>query len=280
MPHSQYTWNAEGFQAMSREAALAAEHIAIGVSALSEANYGQKAHYYQAFFDISIGFERTCKLALILDYAITSGGNLPSQNIIRNYGHKLDDLIKKVDAISARYNLSISNAHISKDQITRNIIKVLTDFADNNTRYYNLDFLTSSTKSTNDSISSWYNKVTKPILAIYYKKRYKSNAEKTAWLIGKADAIALVRYSSESSNPITSLYDGSLHLAETDFANAYARMYIMRVARFLSYVISELSKNAGSTLTNPVPDFSEFFAIFNNEDKYFRYRKKWSIYKS
>jgi hypothetical protein len=40
----------EDWHALSREAGLAAEHIAIGATALGRANYAQVAYYAQAFF--------------------------------------------------------------------------------------------------------------------------------------------------------------------------------------------------------------------------------------
>ena len=46
------------FQALAREAGLAAEHLAAGVTSLGKANYAHKGIYFQAFFDLSIGFER------------------------------------------------------------------------------------------------------------------------------------------------------------------------------------------------------------------------------
>jgi hypothetical protein len=43
---------------LGREAELAAEQLAIGVTALGHANHTQKGLYHQAFFALSIGFER------------------------------------------------------------------------------------------------------------------------------------------------------------------------------------------------------------------------------
>jgi len=60
----------ETWQALAREAGLAAEHLAIGISALGKANYAQHAYYGQAFFALTIGLERAAKLALVVDHAL------------------------------------------------------------------------------------------------------------------------------------------------------------------------------------------------------------------
>ena len=54
--------------ALNREAGIAAELIASGVTLLGRASYARAGLYGQAFFNLSIGFERTAKLmgALLL----------------------------------------------------------------------------------------------------------------------------------------------------------------------------------------------------------------------
>ena len=59
-PNTDPTW-----LALAREAGLAAEHIGIGATALGRANYAQEAYYAQAFFALSVGFERAAKLEII-----------------------------------------------------------------------------------------------------------------------------------------------------------------------------------------------------------------------
>jgi hypothetical protein len=66
-----------GWRAIQREAQLAAEQLALGTTLLGRANHAYPGLYSQAFFALSIGFERTGKLIFISDYAIGNGGTFP-----------------------------------------------------------------------------------------------------------------------------------------------------------------------------------------------------------
>ena len=77
------------WQALSREAALSAEQMGMGVTVLAKANYAHHGHYPQAFFALSIGIERAAKLELLLEHAIQNGGRFPANKQLRDYGHNL-----------------------------------------------------------------------------------------------------------------------------------------------------------------------------------------------
>ena len=81
------------WQAISQEAAIAAEHLCIGSTALSKANYAKHAYYGQAFFSLSIGLERAAKLSLAIDHATTHDGAYPTNAQLRQYGHNLHALL-------------------------------------------------------------------------------------------------------------------------------------------------------------------------------------------
>ena len=100
MPIMNPTWNA-----IAREAALAAEHLGNGATILGKANYEHHAHYGQAFFSLSTGFERAAKLALVVDHALINAGEFPSTGKIRDYGHNLARLLGQADAIAERRGL-------------------------------------------------------------------------------------------------------------------------------------------------------------------------------
>ena len=71
------------WHALGREAELAAEQLAAGVTALGRANHAQRGYYSQAFFGMSIGFERAAKLIIIADHAIREHGSFPTSAMIR-----------------------------------------------------------------------------------------------------------------------------------------------------------------------------------------------------
>jgi hypothetical protein len=94
----------EQWEALAREAGIAAEHMAIGVTALGDANYAFPAYYGQAFFALTTGFERSCKLALVVDYAVQNNGTFPPESEFRRYRHNLRQLLDEADRISERLN--------------------------------------------------------------------------------------------------------------------------------------------------------------------------------
>lgn len=272
----------ETWQALAREAGLAAEHLAIGVSALGNANYAQHAYYGQAFFALSIGFERAAKLALVVDHAIEHNGTFPSHGVLRAYGHNLKVLLEQADEIAKRRGLSGSNDRMPSTTIHTGIVEVLSDFATNITRYYNLDLVTGDPRTTdrNDPVQAWFESVIIPVLAAHYttaqQKKHQYNTQLIDQLLGSH---SMVIHHSETGDLLDTIYDASFQTGITNFAKPYTRMYVMQIARFLARLLSELCHAALRSRMDTVPYLSEFFAIFNNDDKYFKQRKTWSIYR-
>ncbi len=271
----------ESFQAISREAALAAAHIGIGVTALGNANYAEDAYYLQAFFALSIGFERTAKLALVIDHALDSKGTFPSHKIVRGFGHNLRDLLEQADRIAAKRNVPDPDERLPRHDIHKAIIDVLSDFASNVTRYYNLDFLTGDPRTaTVDPVSQWHSSVTEPVIARHYTERARQRDEHRAQV---ADAMmssfTSVVHTSETGAPIRSISAAILHGAATRTVRPFTRMYVLQIARFLGHLMSTLSFASYQSGLESIPHLSDFYRIFNNDDRYFRERKCWSIYR-
>jgi len=267
------------WQALAHEASLAAEHLAIGATSLGKADYAEHAYYGQAFFALTIGFERASKLTLVIDHALENGGNFPAYNVIRGYGHDLATLLNKVNEIAERREL---DTRLPTTEIHEGIIKVLTDFASNLTRYYNLDFVTENpkTKGEEDPVKSWFELVINPILKKHQTQKLRDKVQQNAQLIDELfGSHTSVIHHAESGDELNTLYEASHQTGITDFAKPYSRMYVMQIARFLGNVLSELGYAAYSTGLDTIPYLSDFFRIFNNDDKYFKKRKTWSIYR-
>jgi hypothetical protein len=77
------------WHALGREADLAAAQICSGVTALGRANHAQKGYYTNAFFGLSIGLERLCKLIVLADYAIDNSGQFPGNSDLMKCGHNI-----------------------------------------------------------------------------------------------------------------------------------------------------------------------------------------------
>src|SRR5438132_492614 len=106
MQRNQNPWDIPEWRALRREAALVRHLVGSGVTALGRANYADKTgEYYTAFFGLSIGLERMAKLILVADHAISNSGQMPDEEVVRNFGHKLVKLMDTIDATTQKHNL-------------------------------------------------------------------------------------------------------------------------------------------------------------------------------
>jgi hypothetical protein len=152
--------------ALNREAGIAAELIASGVTLLGRASYARTGLYGQAFFNLSIGFERTTKLIYIADYAIDNAGEFPSNDMLKStIGHDLDQLFSHVEAISTKRRNGKEFSERPHTDIHNGIVQTLTEFA-RNTRYYNLDLVTGgkAVRNSRDPMTAWNERVIQPIV--------------------------------------------------------------------------------------------------------------------
>src|SRR4028118_1209472 len=130
MPGEKNPWDIPEWHAIGREAALVRSLIGSGVTALGRANYAnQSGEYYTAFFGLSIGLERLAKLILVADHAISNGGQMPHQQVVKKFGHKLVDLTNTVDTLLGKHRLSLEFSRPT-DAISTKIIECLDAFAD------------------------------------------------------------------------------------------------------------------------------------------------------
>jgi hypothetical protein len=275
-------WLVPGFQhsetwrALAHEADLAAEHIAFGVTVLGQANYTHIAYYFQAFFSLSIGFERTCKLALLLDYAIDHGGMFPTEKAVRSHGHNLKRLLSGVDHIANRRGFQ---HQCPSTPIHQGVISTLSEFAANLTRYYNIDFLTGAAQAAgrDDPIISWNSRVTEPILKAHYKERFKGKHERDALALEMLAGYHMrLKYTNETGEPINTAFEVARSSAMAKFARRWERRYVLQIARFIGTALRELGDIAQSQRLGDIPDLSDFFYIFNNSDSFFLSRSRWS----
>jgi hypothetical protein len=266
------------WQALAREAASASEHIGIGTTALGRANHAENAYYSQAFFALSVGFERSTKLALSIARHF-AGEGFAGRKTLRGYGHDLTKLLEEADQLAELRGLE-GNGRLPRSAIQTAMIEVLTDFANNLTRYYNLESAAGeAAAAAEDPISAWFNRVTLPVLATHDTPRSQERRQKQAELVGALDAVALVRHHAEDGTPITSLQAGSLHVGATEFARPWERMYLLQIARFLGNLMDSLGTEAQVKTDPDIPYLVEFYAHFLNADSFLRSRKTWSLYK-
>lgn len=266
--------------ALSREAAIAAEHLGAGATIVGKSNYAHHAHYGQAFFSISTGIERSAKLALAVHHALLNQGTFPEPRELRAYGHNLADLLSAMNVLAEDLALPPEERLPSSD-VSSGIINVLSEFASNITRYYNLDLVMDNVhnRAGGDPIESWFRLVTEPILEAHLTEKRRNIIEQKARIIsGLSESHSIISFTSETGQPLNTVYSASLQAGLTNFSNPYARMYVLQFTRFYAQIMSGLTTLSYQKRIECIPHLSEYFCMFNNEDSYFKSRKMWSIY--
>ena len=269
----------EYHQAIQCEAQLAGEQIAHGVTVLGRANHAQPGLYVQAFFGLSIGLERMCKLIFVANYTIAHSGHFPTDKDLRKFGHDLSSLLSNCEEIGKGLDPKRDYRDRPSDPIHQGIEEVLSLFA-TNLRYYNLNHLAGAAKNQRDPIALWWEKVALPICDKHYsqrqRKRDKAEAAEIERIIGGS---SVVLHTSEDGQPIRDVPTFFARSRATRVVQKYGRLYTLQIVRWLSSIILELSYDgAYKKKIEALLGLHEPFVLFFNEDKLLRGRKTWSIY--
>jgi hypothetical protein len=248
------------------------------VTALSYANYAAPALYAQAFFALSNGFERSIKLGLMVDHAQNNHGQFMSSRELFALGHKIDALFDRADELAIRLNVSAFH----RSQVHQGIIEVLTLFADNRTRYYNLDLLAgrAGTETEQEPMAHWFKVVVEPLLAKHYSEERRHTDEARATLFDQMIGHScMVIHTAEDGSQINDIFAGAMQSAKVDFARPYVRLAVLQLARFLASIFDALTTRSYGLRMEQIPHLSEFLALYNAPDKDLKSRKIWSTYR-
>jgi len=281
MPAQRNPWDIPEWHAFGREAALARHLIGSGVTALGRANYADKrGEYYTAFFGLSVGVERLAKLILVADYAIANSGNMPEEKIVRQFGHKLTDLLNTVDAISKKQGLKLTYGRPS-DSICSKIVECLDSFADaRRGRYANFAALGDPNLGAEEPIQKWWGEVAEIILRKHYygkaaQQRVESRARQVDALISP---FTMVRHTNESGDLIHDVLSASVRTGQTELVQRYGRYYALVVIRWLSDVFRKITDVA--SYTHGIDAFfgaSEYMQTYTVNNSFLRTRKVWPL---
>jgi hypothetical protein len=269
------------WHALGREAELAAEQLATGVTLLGRANHAQKGLYIQAFFALSIGFERIGKLILIADHAISHNGSWLTDKELKGKGHDIAALLDACEPIAQQYVSDSEFGTRPSEPIHGIIVKTLSEFAQT-TRYYNLTSLNhGAARNMREPIESWWQDVGRVILKRHYsvaqQERDKARAEVFGALLRD---FSKVIHHDEAGNLIENIETLMTRAGATRIVQRYGRLYVMQLIRWLATILSELSrKGAYEFQIEALLGLDERFRIFCNEDQYLLGRKTWSIYR-
>ena len=269
------------WRAVQREAQLAAEQAAQGITALGRANYAQTGLYSQAFFGLTVGLERMGKLVFLADHAIRNSGAFPTDAALRGFHHNLSSLLAKCDDIAGSLDETCRYSTRPSSSIHVGIVEVLSTFG-TTTRYYNLNLLAGASQNQQDPIFAWWEKVGVPICERHYSVRQRTRDAMNASIIARAIGNATIaRHSTEDGRRISDIRELSALTGATSVVQKYGRLYTLQIVRWLAAIIGVLSHRAVSRGgCEALHGADEPFAMFMNEDSYLRDRRTWSIYRT
>lgn len=237
------------------EGSLTLTTLIEGLDALKNANIYQKGLFYQAFFSLSTGIERLLKLICIYKYK-EENGKLPTNAILKDKGHSIYKMVEEI------------LPNILKDELIRNIMQFMNDFAEGS-RYYNLDSLTNGSKKYNDPLKEWY-KIETQIMEYYNIKIEKSpNQQVLSQMLNQIMDIQYVGLNGKNINSSSTLIDEVNNREKIQSYGVYAMyMIIKEIADDLRNI--ELKNNF-------YPCLREFFDYFTGsvEKKEILRRKNW-----
>lgn len=260
-----------------READISRHCLATGLASLCKANHMEHGLYNQAFFNLSIGLERLLKLIVVIDSALTSGGTYITAGALKStYGHDLASLFDAAEAIRARRVADDDDFKwdIVDRDVAAAILGVLSEFAQA-TRYYNLDLLggNGSPPKGRDPIEAWFSEVGGR-LEVTYGTRRRSRDERFAQFLGEAlgDSSAVLQ-ETEDGRAIRDLEDSSRHANLVAHVQREATFHGATIVRYLAEILAKLNRDCGPTGVIQLPFLWEFFAVYNNDDKYLKGRR-------
>ena len=141
------------YRALMREMSLAAQTLCSGLTDLRKAERGKPGVYYVAFLGLSVGFERLCKIVLVLDHAIDHDGLFPTDDKLKRIGHDVQTLIEKTQEVRKKYASSNDWSPFPDDHVVDLMTRFLSRFSIR-TRYYNLDYLHDNAEDS-EPINEW-----------------------------------------------------------------------------------------------------------------------------
>lgn len=274
-------WDLPEWHFVKQEAQLVRHLLGSGATALGRANYAdKKGEYYTAFFGLSVGLERICKLILVIDHALSNQGQMPPQEVVRRFGHQIEKLMDSVAEAVSRQSVTARFSR-PKDSVSLKIIENLDAFADaRRGRYANFEALGDPNLTAHEPISKWWNDVAEEILRQrYYGKNVQAQVEANAHMINALlGDQAFVLHTTETREQMTDLETASRRTGQTEIVQKWARYHTLTVIRWLASVYKALAWRA-------VYDYGydaffgswEYFYTFTVDDSFLKTRKIWPL---
>jgi hypothetical protein len=232
------------------------------------------ATYAEAFFPLSIGFERAGKVILHVDRKLTSG-DFVSRKEMKSLSHDLISLFDAVEQVQHRRYPGDVRFGRPVDSIHASIVEILGGFATTG-RYFHLDYLCGVQAPGGDAAAQWWDLVASEVSRRHYKAAKKArDRERARFLDSVFDGSALVRDSIVNAQEIDTVEKAAVANLENDAVVPWCRMYTLQIARWLARILVELGYDGVRDVD--VPYFADFFHLLNQDDSVLRSRKTWAV---
>lgn len=281
MVGAQNPWDVPEWHYIGRECALVRHLIGSGATAIGRANYAdQKGEYYTAFFGLSVGLERLAKLILVADHAISNSGQMPSEKVVRKYGHKLPALLDEAEQVARRHGLELQYGR-PVNAISKKALESLDAFADaSRGRYANFAALGDPNLSNHEPIRKWWGEVAELILKEhYFGKPVQRRIEGRASVVDAVlSPVSLVLYIDETGATMRDVLTASIRTGQTDIVQRFGRFYLLAIARWLAEIYSEIARAA--CYNHNIDAFFgswELFQTYTLPDSFLKTRKIWPL---
>lgn len=273
-------WDIPDWHSIQRETMLISQLIGAGVTALGRANYAdKKGEYYRAFFELSVGMERFAKLILVVDYALTHQGAMPDEQYVRQFGHDLVCLFAAVDKVAADRSLRLKHQR-PNDAVAKAIVENLDAFADaKRGRYANFAGLGNPQSRQQEPIEKWWTEVAEAVFEErYYNKKVQQRVEDKARAVTTMfGSYSFLAYTTETRDQLSDLEAASRRSGQTQIVQKWSRYHALTIARWLTNVYCDLSRNAFGQGIDAFSGSWEFFDTYRVEDDLMKTRKIWSL---
>jgi hypothetical protein len=258
--------------AINNEAHLVRYMAYSGLSALRRAEFQQLGSYFEAFFAITVSYERATKLVLALDTYLATGA-FPTDGELRAYGHNLVRLEERVASVVEARSLPVLWKRPIRD-LDVEVLNFLNDFASaGQDRYYNLNYLGAlqGGASYDGPPGKWMALIKKHLKPAQLKltRREEQGIAMQAWVDSRQ--LTIVRHSKEDGSPISTM--------EAAQAHSYLNQRVQRVGtlaciQHLRFAIEVLRRLGDEARALEVPDFVEYFSLILNSDEILKSRKR------
>ncbi|MFE0327943.1 hypothetical protein ACFW08_14340 [Streptomyces sp. NPDC058960] len=262
------------WHALAAEAAIASSQIGMGATLLGKTVPQRTASYAEAFFPLSIGFERASKVILQVDRKLTCNEFI-SQKEMKALSHNLVTLFDAVEQVCQRRYSGKGDLARPADMVHAHIVSILGAFATTG-RYFHLDYLGGVEAPGGDAASQWWDLVVAEISRRHYKAARRNRDQELARLLDSAfDGAALVRDSLVNGRDIKTVEQAVAVNRQNDAVVPWCRMYTLQIARWLARILIELGYDCHGNAD--IPYFNEFFRTLNQDDSTLRSRKTWTL---